>query len=160
MVLDKFTTLTPIQPDMIKKLLIFSSLLITANFCFAQKTNAEKEVNEAVNKLIGLMINPDSLGLDKLLLNNLSYGHSSGKVQTKQEFMHSLLSGESDFLDDIILGDPKTIIQGNTALVRHKLMAQTNDKGVKGSVNLYILLIWSKEKSGWKLIGRQAVKVP
>ncbi|WP_230140349.1 MULTISPECIES: nuclear transport factor 2 family protein [unclassified Pedobacter] len=145
---------------MIKKLLIFSSLLITANFCFAQKTNAEKEVNEAVNKLIGLMINPDSLGLDKLLLNNLSYGHSSGKVQTKQEFMHSLLSGESDFLDDIILGDPKTIIQGNTALVRHKLMAQTNDKGVKGSVNLYILLIWSKEKSGWKLIGRQAVKVP
>ena len=160
MVLDKFTTLTPIQPDMIKKLLIFSGLLITANFCFAQKTNAEKEVNDAVNKLISLMINPDSLGLDKLLLNNLSYGHSSGKIQTKQEFMHSLLSGESDFLDDIILGDPKTIIQGNTALVRHKLMAQTNDKGVKGSVSLYILLIWSKEKSGWKLIGRQAVKVP
>jgi hypothetical protein len=145
---------------MIKKLLIFSSLLISTHFCFAQKTNAEKEVDEAVSKLISLMINPDSIGLDKLVLNNLSYGHSSGKVQTKQEFMHSLLSGESDFLDDIILGDPKTIINGNTALVRHKLMAQTNDKGVKGSVNLYILLIWSKEKSGWKLLGRQAVKVP
>lgn len=145
---------------MIRKLLIFSCLLISTTFCFAQKTNAEKEVNEAVDKLIGLMVTPDSLGLDKLLLNNLSYGHSSGKVQTKQEFMHSLLSGESDFLDDIVLGDPKTIIQGNTALVRHKLMAQTNDKGVKGSVNLYILLIWSKEKSGWKLLGRQAVKVP
>jgi ketosteroid isomerase-like protein len=145
---------------MIRKLLIFSFLLISATFCYAQKTNAEKEVNKAVDKLIGLMIHPDSLGLDKLLLDNLSYGHSSGKVQTKQEFMHSLLSGESDFLDDITLGDPKTIIQGNTALVRHKLMAQTNDKGVRGSVNLYILLIWSKEKEGWKLLGRQAVKVP
>ena len=145
---------------MIKKLVIFSVLLISTSFCFAQKTNAEKEVNDAVNKLISLMINPDSLGLDKLVLNNLSYGHSSGKIQNKQEFMHSLLSGESDFLDDIILGDPKTIIQGNTALVRHKLMAQTNDKGVRGSVNLYILLIWSKEKAGWKLLGRQAVKVP
>lgn len=145
---------------MIKKLLIFSGLLFSTCFCFAQNANSEKEVNDAVNKLTSLMVNPDSLGLDKLLLNNLSYGHSSGKVQTKQEFMHSLLSGESDFLDDIILGDPKTIIQGNTALVRHKLMAQTNDKGVRGSVNLYILLIWSKEKSGWKLLGRQAVKVP
>ncbi|SDG66114.1 protein of unknown function [Pedobacter terrae] len=144
---------------MIRKLLIFSCLVISTTFCYAQKANAEKEVNEAVDKLIGLMIHPDSLGLDKLLLNNLSYGHSSGKVQTKQEFMHSLLSGESDFLDDITLGDPKTIIQGNTALVRHKLMAQTNDKGVRGSVNLYILLIWSKEKEGWKLLGRQAVKV-
>ncbi|MCX2494472.1 nuclear transport factor 2 family protein [Pedobacter sp. PF22-3] len=145
---------------MIRKLLILSCLLISTTFCYAQKTNAEKEVNEAVDKLIGLMINPDSLGLDKLLLHNLSYGHSSGKVQTKQEFMHSLLSGESDFLEDITLGDPKTIIQGNTALVRHKLMAETNDKGVRGSVNLYILLIWSKEKTGWKLLGRQAVKVP
>ncbi|QIL41586.1 nuclear transport factor 2 family protein [Pedobacter sp. HDW13] len=145
---------------MIKKLLIFSGLLFSASFCFAQKATTENDVNAAVNKLIGLMINPDSMALDKLLLNNLSYGHSSGKIQTKQEFMHSLLSGESDFLDDIILGDPKTIIQGNTALVRHKLMAQTNDKGVRGSVNLYILLIWSKEKAGWKLLGRQAVKVP
>lgn len=145
---------------MIKKLLIFSCLLISTHFCFAQQKNAEKEVNDAVSKLISLMINPDSVSLDKLLLNNLSYGHSSGKIQTKQEFMHSLLSGESDFLDDIILGDPKTIIQGNTALVRHKLIADTNDKGVKGSVSLYILLIWSKEKTGWKLLGRQAIKAP
>lgn len=143
-----------------KKLLIFGCLLILANISFAQQINAEKEVNEAVSKLLKLMVNPDSVKLDRLLLNNLSYGHSSGKIQSKQEFMHSLLSGESDFLDDMVIGDPKTIVQGNTALVRHKLMAQTNDKGVKGSVNLYILLIWSKEKAGWKLLGRQAVKVP
>jgi len=104
------------------------------------------------------MINPDSLGLDKLLLNNLSYGHSSGKVQTKQEFMHSLLSGESDFLD-INLTDQSVIIQNKTALVRHTLNAKTNDKNVPGNVKLYILLIWSKEKSGWKLLGRQAIKV-
>lgn len=127
---------------------------------FAQQKNAEKEVDQAVSKLLALMVTPDSTKLDQLLLNNLSYGHSSGKIQNKQEFMHSLLSGESDFLDDIIIADPKTIVQGNTALVRHKLMAQTNDKGIKGSVNLYILLIWSKEKAGWKLLGRQAVKVP
>lgn len=145
---------------MIKKLLIFTSLIMMTNISMAQKTKAEKEVDIAVNKLIALMITPDSLKLDQLLLDNLSYGHSSGKIQTKQEFMHSLLSGESDFLDNIILGDPKTVIQGKTALVRHKLIAQTNDKGVRGSVNLYILLIWSKEKSGWKLLGRQAVKVP
>jgi len=143
-----------------KKLLIFGCLMILTHISFAQQTKAEKEVDQAVSKLLSLMVTPDSLKLDQLILNNLSYGHSSGKIQSKQEFMHSLLSGESDFLDDMIIGDPKTIVQGNTALVRHKLMAQTNDKGVKGSINLYILLIWSKEKSGWKLLGRQAVKVP
>ncbi|MGO4875258.1 nuclear transport factor 2 family protein [Pedobacter psychrotolerans] len=143
-----------------KRILIFGCLMFVAVSSFAQQKNAEKEVDQAVSKLLALMVTPDSTKLDQLLLNNLSYGHSSGKIQNKQEFMHSLLSGESDFLDDIIIADSKTIIQGNTALVRHKLMAQTNDKGIKGSVNLYILLIWSKEKAGWKLLVRQAVKVP
>jgi hypothetical protein len=148
-------SINPIQPDMIKKLLIFSGLLISTHFCFAQKN----EVEDAVSKLTKLMVTPDSLALDKIVLNNLSYGHSSGKIQSKQEFLHSLLSGESDFVD-INLTDQTVIVQNKTALVRHTLNAKTNDKNVPGNVKLYILLIWSKEKSGWKLLGRQAVKVP
>lgn len=104
------------------------------------------------------MITPDSLALDKLVLNDLSYGHSSGKVETKQDFMTSLLSGSSDFVD-INLTDQKVIVQNKTALVRHTLNAKTNDKNVPGTVKLHVLLIWSKEKAGWKLLGRQAVKV-
>ncbi len=125
------------------------------SFCFAQKNDVEN----AVSQLTKLMITPDSLSLDKIVLNNLSYGHSSGKIQTKQEFMHSLLSGESDFVD-INLTDQTVILQNKTALVRHTLNAKTNDKNVPGNVKLYILLIWTKEKTGWKLLGRQAVKVP
>ncbi|RZK20420.1 MAG: nuclear transport factor 2 family protein [Pedobacter sp.] len=139
---------------MIKKLLIFSSLIFTVNFAFAQKADVEN----AVNKLTKLMITPDSLALDKLVLNDLSYGHSSGKVETKQDFMTSLLSGSSDFVD-INLTDQKVIVQNKTALVRHTLNAKTNDKNVPGTVKLHVLLIWSKEKAGWKLLGRQAVKV-
>ena len=140
---------------MFKKLLIFSVLIIIVNFSFAQKN----EVENAVNKLTKLMITPDSLALDKLILNNLSYGHSSGKIETKQQFMQSLLSGSSDFVD-INLTDQTVTIQNKTALVRHTLNAKTNDKNVPGNVKLNILLVWSKEKAGWKLLGRQAVKVP
>jgi len=139
---------------MFKKLFIFSALIMIVNFSFAQKN----EVENAVNKLTELMITPDSLALDKLILNNLSYGHSSGKIETKQQFMQSLLSGSSDFVD-INLTDQTVTIQNKTALVRHTLNAKTNDKNVPGNVKLNILLIWSKEKAGWKLLGRQAVKV-
>lgn len=140
---------------MFKKLLIFSALIMIVNFSFAQKN----EVENAINKLTELMITPDSLALDKLILNNLSYGHSSGKIETKQQFMQSLLSGSSDFVD-INLTDQTVTIQNKTALVRHTLNAKTNDKNVPGNVKLNILLVWSKEKAGWKLLGRQAVKVP
>lgn len=140
---------------MFKKLFIFSALIMIVNFSFAQKN----EVENAVNKLTELMITPDSLALDKLISNNLSYGHSSGKIETKQQFMQSLLSGSSDFID-INLTDQTVTIQNKTALVRHTLNAKTNDKNVPGNVKLNILLVWSKEKAGWKLLGRQAVKVP
>jgi hypothetical protein len=141
---------------MIKKVLICLSLAFCSlSYCFAQKADVEV----AVNKLTKLMVTPDSTALDKLILNNLSYGHSGGKIQTKAEFMHSLLSGESDFVD-INLTDQTVIVQNNIALVRHTLSAKTNDKNVPGNVKLFILLIWSKEKAGWKLLGRQAVKVP
>lgn len=140
---------------MIKKLLAVAALILSVNFAFAQKATVE----EAVTRLSKLMVNPDSLALDKLILNNLSYGHSGGKVQTKQEFMHYLLSAESDFVE-INLTDQTVTIQNKTALVRHTLSAKTNDKNVSGNVKLFILLIWSKEKAGWKLLGRQAVKVP
>lgn len=140
---------------MIKKLLIFTSLILSVNLAFSQNIGVE----EAVNKLTKLMISPDSAALNKLILKNLSYGHSSGKIQTKQEFMHSLLSGESDFVD-INITDQTIVIQNKTALVRHTLNAKTNNKNVPGNVKLFILLIWSKEKGNWKLLGRQAVKVP
>lgn len=139
-----------------KKILIYLSFFIMS----IQLSSAQQnDIENAVNTLTKLMITPDSAALDKLVLDKLSYGHSSGKIQDKREFMHSLLSAESDFVE-INLSDQTVTVQGKTALVRHTLSAKTNDKNVPGTVKLYILLIWSKEKGGWKLLGRQAVKVP
>lgn len=73
--------------------------------------------------------------------------------------MRSLLTGASDFVE-IDLTDKQVVIQNKIALVRHTLSAKTNDKNIPGKVKLYILLVWSNEKTGWKLLARQAVKVP
>jgi hypothetical protein len=48
----------------------------------------------------------------------------------------------------------------NTAIVRHILTAQTNDGGKPGSVNLGVMLVFIKEHGSWKLLGRQAYKLP
>jgi len=138
-----------------KKLFMAASLVLISGLTFAQKNTVE----DAVVQLKNLMVSPDSAALDKLVLGQLSYGHSSGKIENKQQFMHSLLSGSSDFVS-IDLTDQTVVIHNKTALVRHTLNAKTNDKNIPGSVKLNILLIWSKEKAGWKLLGRQAVKVP
>ena len=134
-------------------LLLCSLLTLSGN---AQ--TPEQAVTQAVDKLRQLMIDPDKAGLEALAADGLSYGHSNGKIEDKKAFMDALLSGESDF-KTIDLTEQTIKIVDNTALVRHKLMAETSNSGQPGQAKLAVLLIWIKQKNNWKLLARQAVKI-
>jgi hypothetical protein len=126
----------------------------------AQSKKSVEEVAVVVESLRKAMVDADSLALDKLTADGLSYGHSSGVLQSKAEFIHSIASGASDFVT-IDLSEQKITLSGNTAIVRHVLSATTNDAGKgPGKVKIGILLVWIKNKSGWQLLARQAVKLP
>ena len=119
---------------------------------------AEKsKVEAAVEQLKSAMITPDKKQLEDLILDELSYGHSSGKVEDKSSFIENLVNGNSDFVS-IVLSNQEVIVVGKSAIVRHTLDAVTNDKGQPGSVRLHIMTVWSKQKGKWKLLARQAVK--
>jgi len=140
---------------------IYSILLafcIMSTVSFAQ-SKEEKAVASQVEILRKAMVDADKAALEKVADEKLSYGHSGGKIEDKPTFVSNIVSGKSDFVS-IDLSDQKITISGNTAIVRHTLTADTNDNGVVGHVKLYVLLVWSKDGSQWKLLARQAVKVP
>lgn len=123
------------------------------------QTKDSLQVASAVNTLVELMINPNKAGLEALVSDQVSYGHSSGKLEGKASFIESLVSGSSDFVK-INLTDQTIQLFGNTAIVRNKLFASTNDGGKPGEVKLGLILVWQKHKKDWQLIARQAVKLP
>ena len=133
---------------------IFINAIITTN----AQSQAERKVAEAVESLRNAMINADKNGLETLVADKLSYGHSSGAVDDKKTFVDKIVSGQSDFIT-IDLSEQTISISSNTAIIRHILKAKTNDGGKPGEVNLRILLIWQKQNGGWKLLARQAVKI-
>lgn len=118
-----------------------------------------QEVEQAVQALTRAMIDADGPMLRKLTNNALSYGHSSGKIETQSEFVETLVTGMSVF-EDIQLESQTVEVVDNTAVVWHMLSAKTNDKGKgPGTVKLGILLVWVKQEMQWTLLARQAVKV-
>ena len=141
---------------MLKKLFLSLIILLSMTTSKAQDKN-EKAVATAVEKLRKAMVNGDSAMLDKLTYAKLSYGHSSGHIDTKAEFISKLTSGKSDFVT-MDLSDQTIVVNKKTAMVRHKLNATTNDNGKPGEVHLLVLLIWQKQHGSWKLLARQAVK--
>ena len=141
-----------------KRLLIAGLLAICSLSVYAQN-NDEKLVAKAVENLRVAMIDADRTALENLTADSLSYGHSGGKVERKSDFVENIVSGKSDFVT-IILSDQTISIVNNLAIVRHTLNATTNDGGKPGTVKIHVLLVWQKYKKEWKLVARQAVKLP
>ncbi|MES1224030.1 MAG: nuclear transport factor 2 family protein [Bacteroidota bacterium] len=137
------------------------SLLLVATIAgnsLSAQTKDEKDVAAAVENLRKAMIDPTKDALEKLSSPQLSYGHSTGKIQDQAAFVDALVSGASDFVT-IDLSEQTIKVAGNTAIVRHILNGTNNDGGKPGVVKIAVLLVWVKQGKEWKLLARQAVKI-
>jgi ketosteroid isomerase-like protein len=140
----------------------FTILVLSIGCLFSSVVQAqskeEKEVAEAVESLRKAMISGERKALETIVANELTYGHSNAKIEDKKAFVEAFVSGASDFTT-IDLTEQTITISDNTAIVRHKLHAETNDNGKPGVANLAVLLVWQKQQGQWKLIARQACKL-
>lgn len=139
-----------------KTLPIFFGLFFAVQ-SFSQSKD-EKLVADAVEVLRQAMIDADKKELEDLTAPELSYGHSSGLVEDRTAFVENIVSGKSDFVT-ITLSEQTVKIVGNTAIVRHKFAADTNNGGTPGKINLTVLLVWQKQKNQWKLLARQTARL-
>lgn len=139
-----------------KILIVILGILMTTSIIAQSK--CEKQVAVAVEKLRKAMVDGDSAALNSIVSDKLSYGHSGGHVDDKKTFLRKLTGGGSDFVT-IDLSEQSILIEGKTAIVRHKLEAKTNDNNKPGEVHLLVMLVWKKKAGIWKLLARQAVKM-
>lgn len=122
------------------------------------QTREEENVAAAVVFLVKALESGDRASLEKISSEYLSYGHSSGLVENRSQFVQALASGQSDFLN-ISISNQSIVVTGKNAIVRHRLDATTRDKGKDGEAHLNILLVFRKEQGQWKLLARQAAKI-
>ena len=112
-------------------------------------------VAAAVESLRKSMIEGDRATLNGLVADELVYGHSSARLETKSEFVESLVSGKSGF-SKIDLSDQKVKLVDNIALVTHNFAGVRKADG--GTMNLMILTTWIDRGGKWQLLARQGTK--
>ena len=120
------------------------------------QTGKETAVSAAMEALRKAMIAADKAALDKLTLTELSYGHSSGRLENKAEFIEALVSGKSGF-SAIELSDQTGNVVDKIALVRHVFSGTRRKEGDK--MKLSILTVWLHQQDQWKLLARQAARL-
>lgn len=121
---------------------------------------SKKEVETAVLQLKTAMLAEDTESLRKLTSKNLSYGHSAGKIENQEEYLAVFSSGNTDYKAWEITDQEIQMEGENLALVRHKVAAEIMTDGVPNNLKIGLLMVWVKEKGDWKLLARQAFRLP
>ena len=141
---------------------IFILLLITS-FAFTVKAqDANDPKMQVMMKMQGLrtaLLSKDSVNLSALLADDVSYGHSSGIIQTKAQLIRDVMSGLQDY-KSIEPSDMNIRVYDNAAVVVSKLKTNLIANGNPMDLNLNVTFTWIKLNKEWKLVARQAVKLP
>lgn len=140
-----------------KRIITFVICCFIVNTTFAQSKD-QKIIAEIVSTFNNAIIATDSLVLDRLAHNDLSYCHSSGLIQNKAAFIHGVIVGPN-FFKSFQLSDETVRITGKNAIVRHIATAQAVNNGKAVEIKFGNLMIWQKNKGQWKLIARQGYKL-
>ena len=140
----------------------FILLVFAANFIsFASHAqNAQTEVMTKMMSLKNALIAKDSVALSNLLADDVTYGHSTGVIQTKAQLIRSALNGEQDYRSIEPSNMNVRIYNDNTGVVTINLKVNVINLGKPLDVNLAATLVWIKINGEWKLVARQAVKLP
>ena len=116
-------------------------------------------LKDALSKLDRALLNKDEKSLKQLLHNNVSYGHSNGWVQTKNDIVSDLKSGK--LIYNKIENSSVTIVAQNKnwATIRTNTDAEGEVDHKAFQLKLHVLQVWMKTKQGWQLLARQSTKL-
>jgi len=92
------------------------------------------------------------------MADQLSYGHSDGRVQTKSEFVEGVMSRKA-IIKSLTFPELKVGLADNAAIARHMYASESETDGQASSVRIGVLAVWQKQGGNWKLRARQGYKL-
>ena len=119
----------------------------------------EAAVAQAVEALRKAFVEQDTLQLEALCAEALSYGHSDGRVESKAQFINGVMTRKA-ILKSLILSDHAITVVGPTAIARHTWVSESETDGKLTSTKIGVLQVWQKQGGDWKLLARQSVRPP
>lgn len=134
-----------------------SGLLFTSSV--GAQGGDEAAVTQSVETLRKALLEPDKAKLAQVTSDQVSYGHSDGRVQTKEQFINGVMT-RKQVVKSLAFPDLKLSVVGNAAIVRHIYLAESELDGKATTTKIGALQVWQKQDGTWKLLARQGFRLP
>jgi ketosteroid isomerase-like protein len=114
-------------------------------------------VKDNVEVLRKALLASDKAQLEQLTADQLSYGHSDGRVQSKAQFIDGIMNRKA-VVKSLTFPELTLALAGNAAIVRHTYASESETAGKTSNVRIGVLAVWQKQDGNWKLLARQGYK--
>jgi len=141
----------------LKFLPVLVSVSLGTILAFAPHSTSAEVLEVEKSRTIALA-HSDLAALDKLLADDLTYVHATGKVDNKASFLDAIRSGDLRYLS----WDAKELharMMGDTAVLTGAYHVRAVDQRVQGEpldVNVIILSVYAKRGGHWQQIAWQS----
>jgi ketosteroid isomerase-like protein len=111
----------------------------------------EQTFAEAVKTFRQATLAGDHAAFDALCAAQLSYGHSTGVIQTKEEFIDAAASGKLKW-KTLEFANVRNTVAGPNAISRFTFNGEAEIDDKIMPVSIGALMVWQKQGDTWKLL--------
>ena len=137
-----------------RKLLV---IVLLINAVIAKAQTGEQRLLTTLKEFHQALVNKNTVSIDMQTDKVLSYGHSNGWVETKEEMIKNLETGYIRY-HSIKEDSMQVTLNGNIAHARFVGDYKVTLNGNTNTFHLKVLEVWVKKRERWVLFARQAVK--
>jgi hypothetical protein len=139
-----------------RALILFCASALTST---VTEASDDADLLQLIESLRTAMQTKNKVQLEILCHDQLSYGHSSGKIDDKAGFIAGAISPKWHWISLDFL-DPSTKTAGDLAITRMTLVGVYEvDGGKQIPIKDGVVMVWRRESGQRKLIVRQAYKI-
>lgn len=118
------------------------------------------DVKAAELKRFEVMVKGDWDALAKVLADDLSYTHSSGVFETKEEFLGKLRAGSLKYVKMEPSEIKVRLIANNVAVINALAKVDLVADGAAKNISLRYTDVWVKKAGRWQMTAWHSVKLP
>lgn len=119
----------------------------------------EAAVTQNIEILRKAILEQDKAKLDQVAAGQISYGHSDGRVETKEQFINGVMT-RKQVQKSLAFPELKVAVVGDAAIARHIYLGESELDGKQNTTRIGALQLWQKQGGAWRLIARQGFRLP
>ena len=136
-----------------------ASGLLLSGVAGAAAADDESAVTENIEILRKALLEADRARLEQVAAPQISYGHSDGRVENKEQFINGVMN-RKQVVKSLTFPELKVAVVGDAAIARHIFLAESELEGKQTTTRIGALQVWQKQNGSWKLLARQGFRLP